>query len=89
MAYYRNSHPQGLHFQPPVPDTTYGPMTHIYVPRQDNIAAPIVPGGPAQVCNPSGQWPAATQIQMAMHPNTALVPVQHTSFVPSHPLYAS
>ncbi|KAI1844953.1 hypothetical protein JX266_008969 [Neoarthrinium moseri] len=33
----------GQHFQPPVPDTTYGPMHHVYRPRYDNgvpFAAP-------------------------------------------------
>nr|XP_036577504.1 uncharacterized protein CTRU02_12491 [Colletotrichum truncatum]KAF6784502.1 hypothetical protein CTRU02_12491 [Colletotrichum truncatum] len=38
MADYQNVAPPagGLHFQPPVPDTTYGPMQHVYVPRFDN-----------------------------------------------------
>lgn len=99
MAYSRNTdyqngapyHPQGLHFQPPVPDTTYGPMTHIYVPRHDGVAPHLVPGGPAQVCNPysSAQWPVAAHIQMGTRPTTALVPVQHASFVPSYSFYAS
>lgn len=92
MAYYRTTNnPQGLHFQPPVPDTTYGPMTHMYVPRHDNVAPHFVPGGPAQVCNPysSAQWPAAAHIQMVTRPTTAMVQVQHASFVPSYSFYAS
>ncbi|RBR25798.1 uncharacterized protein FIESC28_01391 [Fusarium coffeatum] len=37
MGDYQNAAPpvHGLHFQPPVPDTTFGPMQHIYVPRHD------------------------------------------------------
>ncbi|KAI1483916.1 hypothetical protein K445DRAFT_17831 [Daldinia sp. EC12] len=31
---------QGQHFQPPVPDTTYGPIPHTYHPRFDNKPAP-------------------------------------------------
>ncbi|KAF3345892.1 hypothetical protein VDGD_05886 [Verticillium dahliae] len=30
--------PAGPSYQPPVPDTTYGPMTHVYRPRFDNGA---------------------------------------------------
>ncbi|CRK12163.1 hypothetical protein BN1708_010359 [Verticillium longisporum] len=30
--------PGGPSYQPPVPDTTYGPMTHVYRPRFDNGA---------------------------------------------------
>lgn len=38
MDGYQNSFPNnnGLHFQPQVPDTSLGPMTHIYQPRFDN-----------------------------------------------------
>ncbi|KAJ4119957.1 hypothetical protein NW768_010547 [Fusarium equiseti] len=37
MGDYQNAAPpvHGLHFQPPVPDTTFGPMQHVYVPRHD------------------------------------------------------
>lgn len=50
MADYGNgSMPNtGQHFQPPVPDTTYGPIPHVYRPRHDNgvpYAAPN-PGSP-------------------------------------------
>ncbi|ROT35951.1 hypothetical protein SODALDRAFT_54992, partial [Sodiomyces alkalinus F11] len=41
MGDYQTPRPDGLHFQPPVPDTTYGPMTHLYVPRFDNGAVPV------------------------------------------------
>ncbi|KAI1646327.1 uncharacterized protein F4817DRAFT_316824 [Daldinia loculata] len=41
MAYTTGSMPnQGQHFQPPVPDTTYGPIPHTYHPRFDNKPAP-------------------------------------------------
>ncbi|KAI0115085.1 hypothetical protein F4814DRAFT_305873 [Daldinia grandis] len=41
MAYATGSMPnQGQHFQPPVPDTTYGPISHTYHPRFDNKPAP-------------------------------------------------
>lgn len=89
------NHPQGLHFQPPVPDTTYGPMTHVYVPRHDGAAPPTVAGGAVQVCYPHSyaQWPAVGHVPVATRPATALVPVQvqvgHASFVPSYSLYAS
>ncbi|KAI1098974.1 hypothetical protein F4804DRAFT_337671 [Jackrogersella minutella] len=37
MAYTTSFMPnQGQHFQPPVPDTTYGPIPHTYHPRFDN-----------------------------------------------------
>ncbi|KAH6890526.1 hypothetical protein B0T10DRAFT_548048 [Thelonectria olida] len=37
MGDYQNAAPppQGVHFQPPVPDTTFGPIPHVYVPRFD------------------------------------------------------
>ncbi|KAI8232877.1 hypothetical protein K4K54_011304 [Colletotrichum sp. SAR 10_86] len=42
MADYQNVAPPagGLHFQPPVPDTSHGVMQHVYVPRFDNGAPP-------------------------------------------------
>lgn len=44
-ADYSNTAPpiMGVNFQPPVPDTTHGPMNHIYFPRFDNG---VVGGGP-------------------------------------------
>ncbi|KAM3553064.1 hypothetical protein ARSEF4850_007091 [Beauveria asiatica] len=46
MAYYQNAGPPstGVNFQPPVPDTTFGPIPHVYVPRFD--AAPVPQVGP-------------------------------------------
>jgi hypothetical protein len=46
-ADYQNAAPpiSGANFQPPVPDTTYGPMSHVYVPRFDGgVAATLAPG---------------------------------------------
>lgn len=47
MADYQNTAPppMGLNFQPPVPDTTFGPMQHVYVPRFDGGFVPGVQVG--------------------------------------------
>ncbi|OAA58755.1 hypothetical protein ISF_06538 [Cordyceps fumosorosea ARSEF 2679] len=47
MANYQNAGPPacGVNFQPPVPDTTFGPIPHVYVPRFDAAYAPA-PSGP-------------------------------------------
>ncbi|KAK7908353.1 hypothetical protein PG985_015656 [Apiospora marii] len=34
----------GQHFQPPVPDTTYGPIPHVYHPRSDAGQRVVAPG---------------------------------------------
>ncbi|KAM0562479.1 hypothetical protein ACHAPJ_002169 [Fusarium lateritium] len=49
MGDYQNAAPptQGVHFQPPVPDTTFGPMQHVYVPRFDGGLAGVQVGHPA------------------------------------------
>ncbi|KAI5459851.1 hypothetical protein BGZ63DRAFT_425800 [Mariannaea sp. PMI_226] len=48
MGDYQNAAPpsQGVHFQPPVPDTTFGPIPHVYVPRFDHglVAGTQFPG---------------------------------------------
>ncbi|KAM6519508.1 hypothetical protein FALCPG4_013136 [Fusarium falciforme] len=43
MGDYQNAAPppNGVHFQPPVPDTTFGPMQHVYVPRFDGGLAGV------------------------------------------------
>ena len=43
--------PFGVHFQPQVPGTEMGPMTHRYVPRHDTVGAPgmIFPGQQMQM----------------------------------------
>jgi hypothetical protein len=42
MADYQNAAPMpvGINFQPPVPDTTFGPIPHVYVPRFDGSYVP-------------------------------------------------
>ncbi|KAG4262250.1 hypothetical protein FPRO03_11123 [Fusarium proliferatum] len=46
MGDYQNTAPpvHGMNFQPPVPDTTFGPMQHVYVPRFDNGLAGVPVG---------------------------------------------
>ncbi|KAF4341415.1 hypothetical protein FBEOM_4663 [Fusarium beomiforme] len=55
MGDYQNAAPpvHGLHFQPPVPDTTFGPMQHVYVPRFDNGLTGVQVGGLAGVQQPA------------------------------------
>ncbi|QYT00552.1 hypothetical protein H0G86_007632 [Trichoderma simmonsii] len=52
MADYQNAAPMpvGINFQPPVPDTTFGPMPHVYVPRFDGsyMPAAVQVGLPSQ-----------------------------------------
>ncbi|KAK5627738.1 hypothetical protein RRF57_003453 [Xylaria bambusicola] len=53
--------PNAVHFQPPVPDTTYGPYEYTYVPRSDPPFA-MVNGGPA--CSQPGFYaPGAVPYQ--------------------------
>ncbi|KAJ4264931.1 hypothetical protein NW762_005174 [Fusarium torreyae] len=51
MGDYQNAAPptQGVHFQPPVPDTTFGPMQHVYVPRFDGGLAGVQVGHPTSL----------------------------------------
>ncbi|OLN81687.1 hypothetical protein CCHL11_05503 [Colletotrichum chlorophyti] len=67
MADYQNVAPPagGLHFQPPVPDTTFGPMQHVYVPRFDNGMPPIHPQPPANNVTYIGQAPPNPPIILA------------------------
>ncbi|KAG5944609.1 hypothetical protein E4U53_006865 [Claviceps sorghi] len=63
--------PTGVNFQPPVPDTTFGPIQHVYVPRFDGsfqvgVSSPFVSTAPAP----------------AMAPAVGPVPVQNTYAVP-------
>ncbi|KAF4468615.1 hypothetical protein FALBO_4493 [Fusarium albosuccineum] len=48
MGDYQNAAPPpgGVHFQPPVPDTTFGPIPHVYVPRFDGGLAGVQVGLP-------------------------------------------
>ncbi|KAM0472665.1 hypothetical protein ACHAPX_008626 [Trichoderma viride] len=67
MADYQNAAPMphGVNFQPPVPDTTFGPIPHVYVPRFDGGFMPAA----VQVGLPSVQFvsaPAACSTTVVM-----------------------
>ncbi|KAF5020092.1 hypothetical protein F66182_7888 [Fusarium sp. NRRL 66182] len=51
MGDYQNAAPptHGVHFQPPVPDTTFGPMQHVYMPRFDGGFAGVQVGYPTPI----------------------------------------
>ncbi|RKK15341.1 hypothetical protein BFJ68_g156 [Fusarium oxysporum] len=74
MGDYQNTAPpvHGMNFQPPVPDTTFGPMQHVYVPRFDNGLAGVPVGGYAgvQVCAPSFSYVAPTAPLLSPVPMT-------------------
>lgn len=75
MADYQNVAPPagGLHFQPPVPDTSHGVMQHVYVPRFDN-GAPPHPGYAYHVGPPQVQiLPLATTTLVAQQPAPVLL----------------
>ncbi|RFU74092.1 hypothetical protein TARUN_8161 [Trichoderma arundinaceum] len=89
MADYQNAAPMptGINFQPPVPDSTFGPIPHVYVPRFDGSYMPAA----VQVGLPSVQFvsaPAAYSTTVVMpktlllqQPTVAGVPVAHPSYV--------
>lgn len=57
-ADYQNATPlptNPVNYQPPVPDTTHGPMNHVYIPRFDGGGPPQQAHAPPgfQVCPPS------------------------------------
>ena len=67
MAYQNTAPPpHGVNFQPPVPDTSNGPMTHVYIPRFDGGIPQQAPfpqnhfggGGGISVC-PSAFYPSS------------------------------
>ncbi|PHH62713.1 hypothetical protein CDD81_6782 [Ophiocordyceps australis] len=66
MADYSNAAPppSGVTFQPPVPDTTFGPIPHVYMPRFDApgqaIAQPIPAGQPGIFVASQPMQPAQT-----------------------------
>lgn len=71
MADYQNAAPMasGVNFQPPVPDTTFGPIPHVYVPRFDGGFVPAA----VQVGLPSVQFvsaPAAACSTTVVMPKT-------------------
>ncbi|KAK1971167.1 hypothetical protein LY78DRAFT_699525 [Colletotrichum sublineola] len=85
MADYQNAAPPagGLHFQPPVPDTSHGVMQHVYVPRFDNGIPPgaVYHQQPANNITYIGQAPQNPQFAMAPQPI-----VQPGIAVPAQPI---
>lgn len=79
MADYQNAGPfhPGVNFQPPVPDTTFGPMPHVYVPRFD--AGGFIPG--VQVGIPS--------VQFVQAPTFTTIIMPKTFFLNGYTFYAS
>lgn len=78
MDGYQNSFPNnnGLHFQPQVPDTSFGPMTHVYQPRFDGGCVAFPQPG-IVVCQPS------SFISVARPP---LLPLLTAPFQPVRPV---
>ncbi|CAM1503002.1 Fc.00g077780.m01.CDS01 [Cosmosporella sp. VM-42] len=78
-ADYQNAAPPptGVHYQPPVPDTTFGPIPHVYVPRFDGGL--MVPG--VQVGPPS--------VQFVSPPACATVVMPKTVYLNGYTYYAS
>lgn len=78
MASYSNAGPPpaGVNFQPPVPDSTFGPIPHVYVPRFDAGGPPVqgVPFQGAQVglpVSPVQFVPVLAAVASAEMPATA------------------
>lgn len=79
MGDYRNCAPppSGVNFQPPVPDTTFGTMSHVYIPRFD---AACTAGSPVS------SYPMPIQM---VQPSTCTVLVPKTFYVNGYTYYAS
>ncbi|KOS19753.1 hypothetical protein ESCO_001161 [Escovopsis weberi] len=93
MADYQNAAPPptGVNFQPPVPDTTYGTIPHLYVPRFDGGFVPAA--GCVQVCPPSSlqlvPTPQAACTTTIIMPKTQPAVVnQHGYVVAQQPAFA-
>ncbi|KAF5681101.1 hypothetical protein FHETE_132 [Fusarium heterosporum] len=92
MGDYQNAAPptQGTHFQPPVPDTTFGPMQHVYVPRFDGGLAGVqqpVAGNMAPQPNAYGSYVVQQQPYYIQQPIMGQQPFlvagqQHQQFLP-------
>lgn len=103
MDGYSNAMPNnyGLHFQPQVPDTSLGPMTHVYQPRFDNGCVGYPHPG-IVVCHPSSfisiaqptLFPALTAEFQPVRPITfaaqsvVVAPVP-PAFIASAPVYTT
>lgn len=103
---YRNcAPPSGVNFQPPVPDTTFGTISHVHVPRFDAGAAPVgLPISPMMIQSPQQQQMMQMQMQMTPAlpvqaqplqipympaPTCTTVLVPSTFYVNEYPYYAS
>lgn len=89
MDGYQNAWPKnnGLHFQPQVPDTSLGPMTHVYQPRFDNgcVAYPQ-PG--IVVCQPSS-FISVSHPPLAPFLTAPFQPIRPATFAPQPLVVAS
>ncbi|GAB0135826.1 hypothetical protein EsDP_00004149 [Epichloe bromicola] len=96
MGDYQNCAPPptGVNFQPPVPDTTFGPIPHVYVPRFDgHFQQPAVGPVPVPVQNAYG-IPQPSYIPMAasqpvMLNGQAYVPAGHGFSNQQQPMMAT
>lgn len=79
---YGNAFPNnnGVHFQPQVPDTSLGPMTHTYQPRFDNGCVAFTQ--PAIVVCPPSSFVSAPPPTLAPLPFAPLQPVRPVTFAP-------
>lgn len=86
MANYQNAAPQptGVNFQPPVPDTTFGPIPHVYVPRFDG--APVYG---AQVGYPFVHYVSDSASAPVHVPGTFTVIMPKTFYLNGYTYYAS
>ncbi|TQV92633.1 hypothetical protein IF1G_08557 [Cordyceps javanica] len=82
MANYQNAGPpnSGVNFQPPVPDTTFGPIPHVYIPRFDATHASGHPQ-PAYSTVPVGQPGFVVAQQPVMIPQPMTAPGQQPVFL--------
>ncbi|KAG6006613.1 hypothetical protein E4U21_006835 [Claviceps maximensis] len=80
--------PMGVNFQPPVPDTTFGPIQHVYVPRFDGsyqvgVSFPFVSTTAAiAAVTPVSTAAAVTNQKQSQQPAVGSLPVQNTYAVP-------
>jgi len=90
--YYQNATPfnPGLNFQPQVPDTSNGPMVHVYQPRIDPPGVVYVQSGPP-VSQPQYYYclqPVATPARLVWKSPVCLAHIHHASLTvsssPSH-----
>ncbi|KAI1378263.1 hypothetical protein F4677DRAFT_389050 [Hypoxylon crocopeplum] len=91
MAYSNGFMPnQGQNFQPPVPDTTYGPMTHTYHPRFDQNPGSqyvMIGGQIYQVINPQDGTPVRYLPVNQSAPGLATAPIMMQPGIQQQPAY--